>query len=65
MGTKQVTGSSLDGLVEAFAEVMAENPPPTTAGCDYTVVGWRAQAGGAVGRPIYYVDVEISGPDVE
>jgi hypothetical protein len=65
MGTKQMTGSSFDGLVEAFAGVLDEHPPTTNTPRDYTVVGWRAQAGGPVGKRIYYVDVEVSGPDVE
>ena len=48
MGTKQVTGSSFDGLVEAFAGVLDEHAPTTNTPRDYTVVGWRAQAGGPV-----------------
>ncbi|WP_448808330.1 hypothetical protein [Agromyces bauzanensis] len=64
MGTKHVTGSSEDDFVGAFREVLQEHAPTTSAGREYRVTEWRAQAGGAVGKEIFYVDVEVSGPDV-
>jgi hypothetical protein len=64
MGTKQVTGTSETDHAHAFEDVLNEHPPTTNSPRSYTVIGWRAQAGGVVGKPIYYVDVEVSGDDV-
>lgn len=64
MGTKQVTGTSETDHAHAFEDVLSEHPPTTNTPRSYTVVGWSAQAGGIVGRPVYYVDVEVSGDDV-
>ncbi len=64
MGTKRVTGTSDTDHASAFADVLNEHPPTTNTPRSYTVVEWRAQAGGFVDKPIYYVDVDVSGDDV-
>ena len=65
MGTKIVSASSQTDFAEAFQKVLDENPPTSTVPVDYQVVAWRAQAGGVVGPPVFSVDVELSGRDID
>jgi hypothetical protein len=65
MGTKNVSGSSQIDFTDAFNQVLNDHPPATNLPWDYRVTGWRAEAGGVIGRPVFSVDVEISGRDVD
>ena len=59
----RVTNSSEAGLTEAFHEVIDQNSPTGNAPRRHKIVGASAQAGGVVGFPIYYVEVDITGDE--
>lgn len=59
----RVTNSSEAGLTEAFQEVIDQNPPTGNIPRRYKIVGAWAEAGGVVGFPIYYVEVDITGEE--
>ena len=65
MGAKIVSASSQTDFVDAFQKVLDANPPTGTVPVDYRVLAWRAQAGGVVGAPVFSVDVEVSGREVD
>lgn len=65
MGTKIVSASSQTDFADAFQKVLDENPPTSTVPADYRVLAWRAQAGGVVGAPVFSVDVEVTGRDID
>jgi len=45
-------------------QVIDQNPPRGNAPRRYKIVGAWAEAGGVVGFPIYYVEVDITGEEV-
>ena len=73
MGTISVTGSwvedSKKSASEAFSEALEaavkEGPQQENPQREYTVKRSWFQAGGVVGKRMYYVELEISGPDVD
>ncbi|RXZ72367.1 hypothetical protein [Agromyces albus] len=59
-----VRGSSQSDFADAFEDVIRQAPPAGNVPRTYELKRSWAEQGGFIGIS-YYVDVEVSGPDVE
>lgn len=72
MGTQRVTGSSMEdsersaaaSLSDALEAAVQAGPPSSNDHRTYEITRAWFQAGGVVGKRIYYVELEVSGSDV-
>jgi hypothetical protein len=65
MGSKKMSATSQTDFADAFQRLLDDNPPTGNTPREYVVSAWKAQVGGVVGAPLYTVEAEVSGGDVD